>query len=172
MANEESLFEVACLDPIIASALKPAMKMTPMEVPNLDGRKTVTVYDSLGIAAGSKNQQNAWKFIRFIIDGTEERNAGSFSVNRESYAGQVENDLSEDVYLKYAKEYSPNAQPLSEEEKNEIREVFGDYEHCSLYSPVQFALFEECMTPYFEDEETYETCAENLKQRLKEYLEQ
>jgi ABC-type glycerol-3-phosphate transport system substrate-binding protein len=146
----------------------------------LDGGVTAEIDCALAVNVDSQNQRNAWNFIkamydqkmqlgryysgmfyelpvrkntaRFICEWVARNSGGAFS-NPEDSMDQIT----------VAKLYPADWQP--------ILEFFESPVDCVIPTSTDvLAIFEECMTPYFSDEASYEECVENLRRKLELYV--
>ncbi len=139
---------------------------------NADGQKLCYVFmDVMGVSAKSRNLKNTWEFIRYVIDEYEGLEEG-LPINKENYEYGLDHML--DLAVEYGSWVSDGQanelQPLTEEEREKIKEVYRGAETGEIYSRVQSLMFEECMEPYFKGEADFDSCAEQLQQQLKEYM--
>ena len=144
-------------------------------MPDVNGTVNGGGIEGVGICAEGKNQKNAWEFIKFLLSVEVQE------IRREEKETCLPSVLSEQEKLIQANieraERMAQAdfmcgvgEALDEEEIAYYRETIqgADYYECS--SPEVYRRFCEAMEPYFQGEERYEVCVDQLKDSLREYL--
>ena len=142
---------------------------------DMDGGLNATVSESVAIRAGSKNQLNAWNFIKLLIsEDIQGNNRNAF------YRGMVVNKAAFDRRVERSEtsygtvEFSSGSffiPPVPEEKRHIFRDLVENITSCSFITrTLNNDFFLEYMEPYFKGEKTYEEAAEVLKQRLKFYI--
>lgn len=140
-------------------------------LPDWQGKRAGTLSIAVGIGSQGKNQKNAWDFIRYLFTDPEQQRIVTL-YNCLEVLEQW------DQYIARADEFYPTvemnygmAAPMSEESRAQLSELNASVETVKIESGSLYRLFQETMEPYFQDEASFATCAEALKEALVAYCE-
>jgi hypothetical protein len=125
----------------------------------------------MGINKNSKNPELAYKFIRSVMDGPALRIMDngdndflcSYSVNRgvlSTYFG----------VLPSLEGLSAPGQAIMEDVEDTVTDALGKLTVCGSLSPDLRALIDECMRPYLDSTDSFDSCYQNLTNKLTIYL--
>jgi len=143
----------------------------------MDGGLHARIGSALAIWSGSPNQYNAWNFIKIMMSEKVQEGQYRFGprsgspVNR-SALNTVQNTggmevfgwIDSDTGTEYMK------RPFTEEEMQPIRALDTSVTNCVIPNFDTVEILRECMTPWFNDEKSYDECIGTLRQRLTIYV--
>lgn len=159
-----------------ASALKSEGGYVISSMRRMDGKLQAVSYTTAAIRSGSKNQLNAWNFIKLLLapefQGVETRFnhpgmpvlKNAIDINIERVCNYLGVDLVEDKGKVLTQ--------ISQEEKQSYIDLVKSVDYCIGYSAHPIELLNEHMKPYFNNEKSYNECLEELKISLKLYIEE
>ena len=136
------------------------------------------------VRASSKNQRNAYEFIKFLLSGQMQDTSpkldggrfGWFPVRNESRIMHFDYDGSRlegpDFWLTYDQRSVEGWRAgLSEEEMGAIQELTVSADACSAFGEIGLDWVRD-MLPYFKDERSLDDCIKDLEFKLLLYLEE
>lgn len=170
LSEDRALFsQVSDGDMLAFSALKARARPRLVTAPGWDGGTPAVLYTAGGIYAGSQNQENAWNFLKLLLEEGVFMGEG---LDREGVAGSLEASMDRVPGLVEDRLEAPGwtGAPFSGADRQQILALHRDYDVCRLYSPEVYRLYEKHMTPYFQGREEYGPCAGRLRESLEEYL--
>ncbi len=131
---------------------------TPIETPvtvtftNPESAVSALISDALAINTGAKNKANAYNFIKMLLNHREDKTyTGSDLVSKEL-------NLQNTANLNDVEKLNPEEDLLA----TQVADVVFE-------SPAVVTLLKECMLPFLNDEEGYESCEAALHERLRMY---
>lgn len=144
--------------------------------PNVNGGKSAAYAKTCAaIPQNAQNKTNAYHFIKILLSETVQSDhlltysAMDLPVHHQSRRTKLQSELQ----LR-ADRYGLSAQlsvtPVSDEQLEQIYQVFTDVEGVKNYSVTLSHMVWEAMLPYFDGTTGYEECVKNLENELKLYV--
>lgn len=139
-----------------------------------DGGVTAQIVQYAAINANSKNPQGAWDAAKCMLDAP----VGNLSYSKYDTANMYYASLKKSVYEDAVKQLgsSTGAGPdggldfLSTDNMQMMREIPKRVKEAVIPNTVFGNMIQECMNPYFLEEESFDTCYEDLIKRTQLYL--
>jgi ABC-type glycerol-3-phosphate transport system substrate-binding protein len=143
----------------------------------LDGGITAEIDCALAVSAASQNQRNAWNFVRMMYglkqqvgrvilgaaNGIPVRKNTVRMICQQLARMGSDSATGSPSQVEWAK--------LSAKEFQPALDLYQSPVDCVIPTSADvLVIFEECMTPYFSDEASYEECVENLRRKLSLYV--
>jgi multiple sugar transport system substrate-binding protein len=146
-------------------------------MPSYKGGDKVTaiVSNSLAISKNTKNKQAAYNFIKIAISEDIQGSRdlpSSIPVNKKA-ARDLENQYMKNEVnqaYEYSKDITVVGQPLSNNFQNYYNKIVNNVGDAQITNYEVEQMMMECLTPYFEDKSSYETCVIALENKIKLYL--
>ena len=141
-------------------------------MPSAAGGSWAVVETALAINANSRDQLNAWNFIKVmlsaLVQGVTSRNGVyHWPVNRQALKRTTDAYIAQDHWSDDDK----IPWRLTKEEASVINDMPDGITGCGLWdSGDLWRIFRDCMTPYFKDEKSYDECAAELRSKLALYV--
>lgn len=145
----------------------------------MDGGINATMNGALAINATSKNQLNAWNFIKTMISkqvqlgGNQQGPSICLPVNRAAMTeiiGKAAATAQTIGYATYDGVGQKQVAAVTSTEKQIIYDLLDSMTECSFWNYNVLGYFLDSMTPYFNDEKSYNECVNDLKQKLTLYV--
>ena len=143
----------------------------------MDGGLHARVGSALAIRSGSPNQYNAWNFIKIMMSEKEQEgqyrngpksgspvNRSALTVVQNTGGMEVFGWIDSNTGTEYTK------RPFTEEEMQPIRDLDVSVTNCVIPNYDTVEILRECMTPWFNDEKSYDECVTALRQKLTFYV--
>ena len=145
-------------------------------LPSQSGETIGMVYEQMAIRANSRNQQNAYNFIRMMLSEEVQSSSVQHSVIQglPVHKKAIER-LVEESRVKYNPSFPPMygylCAQLTEQEADEIAgKITAVDRYIQPISGHVFQMMYETMLPFFKDEQSYEVCVDALRSKLTIYL--
>ncbi|MBE5893547.1 MAG: carbohydrate ABC transporter substrate-binding protein [Lachnospiraceae bacterium] len=140
---------------------------------NSSGGITAQVVEYGAINANTKNEEQAWELLCFILDFTGNMNFSKYDeksvyyapVNKTSYAAYVDELATQD-----APGPGEKVSSLAEEWGQVLEELPSKVNRASLPKISIGEMVQECMNPYLTGADSFDSCYETLMKRLQTYL--
>ena len=153
-------------------------------IKDMQGGLHATVDQGVAIRAGSKNQLNAWNFIkRLLWEETQYARPGSLESG--AFGSNVVNKAALERKIDYFGLSSISVgfyegvfliPIIPEEDRQQLKDLINSITSCSLdynlsiHDVITSEFFWPIMGPYFNGDQTYDEAVEQLKQRLRFYI--
>lgn len=143
-----------------------------MALPDVKGNARGMVSEALAINAKSKNQLNAWNFIKLALSEHYQSNYQNFvlslPVRLESLDAAVNQGVTtaQSLLLRLCN----LVQAVTPDERQSYRDLVAGVAVCDIYNSYDVDTFQEEMQPYYRGERTLEECLAGLKKKFELYL--
>ena len=143
-----------------------------MALPDVEGNARGMVSEALAINAKSKNQLNAWNFIKLALSEHYQSNYQNFvlslPVRLESLDAAVNQGVTtaQSLLLRLCN----LVQAVTPDERQSYRDLVAGVAVCDIYNSYDVDTFQEEMQPYYRGERTLEECLAGLKKKFELYL--
>jgi len=142
---------------------------------NLDGGITAQVEQYGAISAYTKYEDQAWKLLRHILDYKS-----SVTFNKYEKDKLICAPVNKAVYAVYVEQLATseffggghNLSPLEEKWVQVLEEIPAKVNSAVIPNGAIGSLIQECMDPYLNGQDSFDSCYETLKTRLQTYLEE
>ncbi|MCL2747149.1 MAG: extracellular solute-binding protein [Oscillospiraceae bacterium] len=144
----------------------------------MDGGLVATVSQSAAIRAGSPNQLNAWNFIKILLSETiqyckpnthDAISRHGFPVNKTAFDRELDGILKyQETFSAFEDDFTVSA--VTAEEKAPYAALHRSITSCKLENSTLADFFFENMTPYFEEQKSYDECVTELMGKLRLYM--
>ena len=138
------------------------------EAPTVTGKTVAESLNLLGINANSKNQLNAWNFMKIYLSD-EVQGTTSLLMTRKSSQqkglSQIRDSLGE-----WGEQLTGVKVEFTDQEVENYLTMVQSPEQCVLGEPYMWEIYRECMEPYCKGTDSFENCLEQLRSRLTVYL--
>lgn len=149
-------------------------EITPIR--RMDGGIQTLSHNTTAIRAGSKNQLNAYNFIKLLlsdyVQNMRDKLVG-YPIQKNAFARSLKQDGAEigQPDTGYSPGYDASMfTAIDDEERQAIADINLSVDNFSFYNNTLTAIFMESMQSYFRDEKSYEECVRELENKLKFYL--
>lgn len=155
------------------NAVNDEMYFVPYQ--NLENGITAQVVQYGAISAYTKNEDQAWKLLRYILDYTEDMDFNKYDKTKLIYA-----PVNKEVYAAYVEELATEESsgggqrlsPLEEKWVQVLEEIPTRVNTAIIPNGAIANLVQECMDPYLNGTDSFDKCYEKLVKRLQTYLEE
>lgn len=134
---------------------------------------TAQVVQYGAINANTKNAEEAWALLKYILDMPATMNFAKYELDTAYYAPVKKDDYQKCVEnLKSQVASGPNMKvgPLSENYAEYLNNVPNDISEAVIPNVTFGKMLQECLMPYMKGEATFEKCYDTLIQRTNLYL--
>lgn len=153
-----------------------AFQGTPIltAIRTIDGGLNAEVLKGLAIRAGSKNQRNAWNFIKIMLSETIQYSIPGygiiegFPVNKAALLREITDVSNEDSWTGLNQGVFLLAIPW--EEKEPFLQLHESITSVSFRNIIFLGIFQNCMESYLLDERPYDECVMELINNVKLYV--
>ncbi|QAA32316.1 extracellular solute-binding protein [Clostridium manihotivorum] len=146
-------------------------------IPGYSGGERITpiVNGSLAISKNAKNKAAAYNFIKLAISEEIQKNRQipfMIPVNKKAARELEQQYIKNEVNstFEYSKSLTVVKQPLSENFKAYYDKIIDQVDEAKVTNSEVENMMMECLTPYFEDKASYETCLKILENKINLYL--
>ena len=180
LTTNEALFEYSAL-PLAYHLLNfralKAVEEVPVHVPlcNLDGELVATVKDCFAVNASSANKENAYRFIKLLLETIDKDmflELGSFVVSDQHVQAYLESFVGREDPLNLTTGESgdlKNLAALTEDDVNEYMKILDSIDTAVLQNATERVIYSE-MNAYFRDEKDLDTCLSAVEEQMRIFV--